>query len=256
MSCGPMKSTKPTKGGPKSDWAGIRADPNMMIEIETELVGDVLEADVTLWSSADRPNSSETDVCPTLPADTTATVNGQPMRARSLGQWGGYFCEVPQWEIADPTTVLGQETVKVRIANSTGAVEAELGNVGTPRSFEIISPTGGVAHSGDQVTVKWSPQSDRFDRRFSIRMDFENGEPTPPAPPTWRGIEYREPIALAFAYPSKGMATFTVPPEAVGTNIVRLWISGNVGVSKCDVGKCELEVRELTNAVALRIEPK
>ena len=244
------------KGGPKSDWPSIIADPDMMLEIDLEHRDDKILATITLASEPADPSKSQNSVCAILPADTTATVNGQAIRKVNLGRWGGYFCEVSQWEIADAAPVLAQSSLKIRLANSTGALEGEFINVGTPRSFEIVSPVGGVAHPGDSITVKLSPQRDRFDSFSTVRMDFNNGEPSVPAPPTWLDFQNSpEPLDYAFAYPQGRMATFKVPEKAVGATVVRLSVDAHVGVAHCHVKRCELEVYEMTNAVALRIEP-
>jgi hypothetical protein len=206
------------------------------------------------WSHA---AYSDPQVCPVLPADTVVTVNGKPLRAISLGTFDGTACYVPQWE-DDDASDFSAASLDVKITNSTGSLEASFVNVTVPRTFTVTSPSNGVVHAGDTVTVELSPSTDQLEDNDAMGIVMANFDHARPTSPTATWIDPAEGLSVCTACANttvKGStATFVVPANAVGSTTAHLAEVGLAGVAKCSVAHCDLEIATQTNEVALTVQ--
>ncbi len=245
-------------GSPEVDsLSALTSVPTASIEVDVfrntdgKLAGYVF---LGTWSHA---AYSDPQVCPVLPADTVVTVNGKPLRAISLGVFDGTACYVPQWE-DDDASDFSAASLDVEITNATGSLEASFVNVSVPRTFTITSPSSGVVHAGDTVTVELAPSTDQLqddDAMGIVMANFDHARPTSPAV-TW--IDPSEGLGVCTTCANvtvKGAtATFVVPANAVSSTTVHLVEDGLAGVAKCSVAHCDLEFATQTNEVALSVE--
>jgi hypothetical protein len=96
--------------------------------------------------------------CTTLPSETAATQNGEPMVNADLGQVHGWplpSCAVPRFNGPLPTSE--EQTTVFEISTGNDRLVAEFDHLTTPLTLHFIEPADGIMHPGQRVTVGYFP---------------------------------------------------------------------------------------------------
>jgi hypothetical protein len=126
---------------------------------------------VTLTIAMDVSGSDS--LCPVVD-QATAAANGVPMKLLSPGALGSqceedsdgacsgkYYatCSGPSWSLTNPPT----GPLAIVVHDTSGSVEVDVADMGTPRSVSVSSVTDATPGSPGQVTLTWSPAADAIE---------------------------------------------------------------------------------------------
>jgi len=116
--------------------------------------------------------------------DLHAKVNGVSVPVGNSGPFtdsnGGTGCHFPAFEV-DPAPVVAQ--VVIEVTDGTRTIQATYASPCLPRTLTVVSPSDGVMHQDQAVTIQWSPLTDQLGPLNGGEFQGANRDDTEALPP-------------------------------------------------------------------------
>jgi hypothetical protein len=156
------------------------------------------------------------DGCASFGDDLHGTIDGQPL---TVVQRGGSHEEATGFygskTVCDPIELVGDRTTVapgpavVRVWDDSGEIVAEYPMLFGERSVELIAPADGQLFVGDEVTLRWSPDTDDVTEDW---LSFDGGTGWYPEAAAYEGSTIRFRVPAGFDGIDEGPGELVVAP--------------------------------------------